>query len=73
MNTKFNSQEELKQLNIKDGYEYVVEYLNKDYFNGENTIERSKAKAFINNGEILFIVVDPYGMERYINEVKVLE
>lgn len=67
-----HTQNELKNLNIIDGNEYLIEYLNKDYFNGEETIERTKAKALINEEQILFIVPDPYGMERFITEVKVL-
>lgn len=71
MNFKANTQEELKQLNIQDGNEYLVEYKNKDYFNGEETIERAKAKAIINDEVISFIVPDPMGMEN-ISEVKIL-
>lgn len=72
MNFVSHTQTELKDLNIIDANEYLIEYLNKDYFNGEETIERNKAKALINDGQILFIVPDPYGMERFISEVKVL-
>lgn len=32
--------EKLKNLNIKEDQEYLVEYKNKDYFNSEETIER---------------------------------
>ncbi len=70
MNFKANTQEELKKLNIQDGSEYLVEYKNKDYFNGEETIE--KAKAILNDGVISFIIPDPMGMERFISEVRVL-
>ena len=72
MNFIPNTQEELQLINIIDGNEYLIEYKNKDYFNGEETIEKTKAKALINNGQILFIVPDPYGMARFISEVKVL-
>lgn len=72
MNFKVNTQEELKQLNIQDGNEYLVEYKNKDYFNGEETIERARAKAIINDEVISFIVPDPMGMEKFISEVKIL-
>ena len=72
MNFISNTQEELKLLNIIDGNEYLIEYKNKDYFNGEETIEKTKAKALINDNQILFIVPDPYGMDRFISEVKVL-
>jgi hypothetical protein len=72
MNFKANTQEELKKLNIQDGSEYLVEYKNKDYFNGEETIEKSKAKAIINDDVISFIIPDPMGMERFISEVRIL-
>lgn len=72
MNFISHTQNELRNLNITDGSEYFIEYLNKDYFNGEENIERTKAKALINDGQILFVVPDPYGMERFISEVKVL-
>ena len=73
MNFTSNTQEELQELNIIDGNEYLIEYKNKDYFNGEETIEKTKAKALINNGQILFIVPDPYGMDRFISEVRILQ
>ena len=72
MNFKANTQEELKRLNIQDGSEYLVEYKNKDYFNGEETIEKAKAKDIVNDGVISFIIPDPMGMERFISEVRVL-
>ncbi|NCB12438.1 MAG: hypothetical protein EOM78_12495 [Erysipelotrichia bacterium] len=72
MNFKANTQEELKKLNIQEGSEYLVEYKNKDYFNGEETIEKAKAKAILNDGAIFFIIPDPMGMERFISEVRVL-
>jgi len=72
MNFKPNTQEELKALNIKEEQEYLVEYKNKDYFNGEETIERANAKAIINDGVISFIIPDPIGMERFVSEVRVI-
>ena len=72
MNFKPNTQEELKALNIKEEQEYLVEYKNKDYFNGEETIERANAKAIINDGVISFIIPDPMGMERFVNEVRII-
>ena len=68
-----NTQEELKQLDIKEDTEYLIEYKNKDYFNSEETIEKEKAVAIINDGLITFIVKDPMGMERYVTEVKVIK
>jgi hypothetical protein len=72
MNFTPNTQEELQLLNIIDGNEYLIEYKNKDYFNGEETIEKTKAKALINDNQILFIVPDPYGMDRFISDVRIL-
>ena len=66
------TQEELKQLNIQENQEFLVEYKNKDYFNGEETIEKAMAKAIINDGLISFIIKDPMGMEKFISEVKIL-
>lgn len=66
------TQEELKQLNIQENQEFLVEYKNKDYFNGEETIEKATAKAIINDGLISFIIKDPMGMEKFISEVKIL-
>jgi len=68
-----NTQEELKQLDIKENTEYLIEYKNKDYFNSEETIEKEKATAIINDGVITFIVKDPLGMEKYVTEVKVIK
>jgi len=68
-----NTQEELKQLDIKEDTEYLIEYKNKDYFNSEETIEKEKATAIINDGVITFIVKDPMGMEKYVTEVKVIK
>lgn len=72
MNFIPNTQEQLKSLNIIEGNEYLVEYKNKDYFNGEETIEKAKAKAILNDGIISFIIPDPMGMERFVSEVRVL-
>ena len=72
MNFKANTQKKIKKLNIQDGSEYLVQYKNKDYFNGEETIEKAKAKAILNDGVISFIIPDPMGMERFISEVRVL-
>lgn len=67
-----NTQEELKKLDIQEDKEYKVEYKNKDYFNGEETIEIELAKAIINDGVISFIIKDPMGMDRFINEVRII-
>ncbi len=73
MNFIPNTQEELIKLNIQEDKEYQVEYKNKDYFNGEETIEKELAKAIINDGVISFIIKDPMGMERYIDQVRIIK
>ncbi len=52
------TQEELKNLNIQDGKSYQIEYQNKDYYNGEETIEKGNATAMVNGDNIYFNVVD---------------
>jgi hypothetical protein len=67
------TQKELETLNIQEENIYKVKYKNKDYFNGETTIEIAEAKAIVNDGQILFsIPPDPYGMEKFISEVEIL-
>ena len=46
------TQEELKGLNIQAGNIYLIQYANKDYYNGEESIEIGKATATITNGNI---------------------
>jgi hypothetical protein len=72
MNFTPNTQDELKKLNIQNDKEYMIEYLNRDYFNGLDTIERTQAKAIIQNESISFIVMDPFGMEKFIQDVKII-
>ena len=67
-----HTKEELKTLNLVDGEKYTIEYMNKDYFNGEGTLERSEATAVVNEDTITFIVPDPYGMDRFITAVRVI-
>ena len=73
MNFKPYTQDELKKLNIVENETYKIEYLNKDYFNGEETIEITTAKAIINDGKIIFVVIDPYGMDKFVNNVKIVK
>ena len=66
------TQEELKGLNIQANKTYLIQYVNKDYFNGEETIEIGKATATITDGNIYFVVVDPYGMDKLVMQVRVV-
>lgn len=67
-----HTQEELKSLDIIAGKPYSIEYANKDYYNGEETIEKGVGVAFINNENIYFNVTDPYGMDKLIMKVRIL-
>ncbi len=67
-----HTQEELKHLNIQADCTYLIEYVNKDYFNGEETIEKGKGIALIIEENIYFNVVDPYGMDKLVMQVWVL-
>lgn len=67
-----HTQEELKKLNISTGMTYTIEYQNKDYYNGEETIEKGKATAMVSEGNIYFSVTDPYGMDKMVMKARVL-
>ena len=67
-----HTQEELQQLGIQKGNVYRIEYLNKDYFNGDGSIEQGNATAIESQGNIYFNVVDPYGMDKLVMKVRVL-
>ena len=65
-----HTQEELKNLNITAGNSYQIQYQNKDYYNGDETIEKGTGTAFLTDGNIYFNVVDPYGMDKLIMKVR---
>ena len=67
-----HTQEELKNLNIIDGKSYSLQYINKDYYNGEETIEKGDGTALLNDENIYFNVTDPYGMDKLIMKVRIL-
>lgn len=72
MEFKPHTQDKLKALGVVENETYTIEYLNKDYFNGEETLERSTATAIINEEVILFVVSDPYGMDKFINNARIV-
>ena len=73
MNFVKNTQEELKKLNIKNDKQYTIQYLNRDYFNGDESIEKTLAKAIVDEkNEISFLVQDDYGMDKFIKDAKVI-
>ena len=67
-----HTQEQLRALKIQAGNAHLIEYVNKDYFNGEETIEKGKATALIVEGNIYFNVFDPYGMDKMVMQVRVV-
>ena len=67
-----HTQEELKRLNVQADSTYLIQYANKDYFNGEETIEIGKATATITDGNIYFVVVDPYGMDKLVMQARLV-
>ena len=73
MSFKPDTQDQLKISNIVIGESYLIEYPNKDYYNGEETIEKGKGVAFINDGNIYFNVVDPYGMDKMVMKVRLIK
>jgi len=67
-----HTQEELKRQNIQADSTYLIQYANKDYYNGEETIEIGKATATITDGNIYFTVVDPYGMDKLVMQARLI-
>lgn len=72
MNFKTHTQEELLNLDIEDEKIYTIQYMNRDYFNAQENLEISKAKAVKHGNEIVFVVSDPYGMDKFIKEARVI-
>ena len=68
-----HTQEELRNLNVINNHTYMIEYQNKDYYNGDETIEKGTATAIISNNNIYFNVVDPYGMDKMVMKVRILK
>lgn len=68
-----HSQAELQNFNIIAGQSYRVQYQNKDYYNGEETIEEAHGTAMITDGNIYFNVTDPYGMDKLVMKVRIVE
>ena len=68
-----HTQEELQSFGIKDGESCKIEYLNKDYFNGDENIERGDATAVVSRGNIYFNVIDPYGMDKLVMKARVIK
>lgn len=73
MNFKPQSQTELKKLNIQDSQTYMIEFINRDYFNGVEELEKKQAKAIIDDkNEISFLIIDDFGMDKFIKDVRVI-
>ena len=74
MNFIPNTQEELKKSRIIEDNYYQIKYLNRDYFNGDENIEKTKAKAIIDEkGDISFLIQDDYGMDKFIKDAILLK
>ncbi|MDD2790637.1 MAG: hypothetical protein PHU40_08235 [Sulfurimonas sp.] len=60
-----HTQAELKSFNIVAGTSYKIKYVNKDYYNGEETIEQGSATPIFSHGNIYFTV----GMDKMVMKV----
>lgn len=68
-----HTQAQLKALRVSEGQRYKIEYLNKDYFNGEETVETAIGTVVEADGRICFNVMDPYGMEKMIMQARIID
>ena len=73
MNFTPHTQEQLKQINIIENEKYTIEYLDKDYFNGDETLVKTTATAIINDNNYSFIIIDDYGMDKFISKARVIK
>lgn len=74
MGFKPHTKEELDQLNLDTDKTYTIQFINRDYFNAQESIEIvNNAKVFKQGEEYIFIVTDPYGMDKYIKEARVIQ
>lgn len=73
MSLTAHTQEELNSMNLDENETYRIEYINKDYFNGDETIEKANASVILNEGKVFFNVTDPYGMEKMIMNARVID
>ena len=67
-----HTQQQLQALKLQPKSTYLIQYANKDYFNGEESIEIGKATATFTEGHIYFTVVDPYGMDRLVMQARLI-
>lgn len=67
-----HTQEQLRALRVLEGKRCKIEYLNKDYFNGEESVEKAEATAVLVEDKICFSAPDPYGMEHLIMQARVV-
>lgn len=61
----------MEKKDIQDGQSYKIKYKNKDYFNGDETIETTIAKAIVDEDNISFVITDDYGMEKFIRNFEI--
>ncbi|MGB5868521.1 MAG: hypothetical protein WBG69_11675 [Arcobacteraceae bacterium] len=67
-----HTQKELEDLDLKEDTLYTIKYINKDYFNGEDNVEITKAKVILNDNQYIFVATDPYGMDKFISNARVI-
>lgn len=73
MNFTANTDFELKVMNLKENHEYTIEYLDRDYYNGVEKVEKTKAKLiFDDERNHIFLVKDDYGMDKFIKDARVI-
>lgn len=68
-----HTQTELKNMNIKEDEIYTIQYQERDYYNAENRVELGKGKAVISDNEIVFIIHDSMGMDKFIKEARIIK
>ena len=68
-----HTQDELKVLNLINGKSYRIQYLDKDYFNAEETVVKGLGVAMVNEDKIYFTITDDYGMDKLIINARILE
>jgi hypothetical protein len=73
MSLKPQTQDELKKLALTENEICMIQYKNKDYYNGEETLEVGQGSVVINeDGNIYCNVTDPYGMEKLMMQFRII-
>ena len=67
-----HTQAELQAFNIIHGQTYLIEYVDKDYFNADEMLVKGSGIAVVNDNTIYFNVVDDYGMDKLVMKARIL-